>query len=249
MERKRYLECLAADAERLRAVAATDLAAEVPSCPGWTMTDLVRHVAEVYLHKAECMRSGVEPQSWPPDLTGEEPLALFDRAYRGLVAEFDVRDDDAPSPTWYPPDQTVGFWVRRMAQETVVHRFDAELAAGVPPADVPADLAADGVDEVLIVMLHHLARKWPAEFTHLLPDPGQRVLVGVPGRSWLARFDGDGVAVEPVEAPRDVRASVTGPAPDMLRWLWGRAGGEEPRLDGDPAAVDRLRKALKLVTE
>ncbi|MFC4107700.1 maleylpyruvate isomerase family mycothiol-dependent enzyme [Micromonospora zhanjiangensis] len=251
MDRKRYLECLAADAARLRTVAATDLAAEVPSCPGWTMTDLVRHVAQVYLHKTECMRSGVEPRDWPPDLTAEEPLALFDRAYRALVTEFDTRDDDTPSPTWYPPEQRVGFWVRRMAQETVVHRIDAELAAGAEPVSVPDDLAADGMDEVLIVMLHHLARTWPEEFRHLVPDPGQRVLIEVPGRAWLARFDEDGVTVEPVGTggSGEPDATVSGPAPDLLRWLWGRPGAPAPRLAGDPGAVDRFRAALKLATE
>jgi hypothetical protein len=36
-----------------------------------------------------------------------------------------------------------------MAQETVIHRVDAELAAGAPVAVIPGDLAADGIDELL----------------------------------------------------------------------------------------------------
>jgi hypothetical protein len=36
-----------------------------------------------------------------------------------------------------------------MAQETVIHRADAELAAGAPVAVIPGDLAADGIDELL----------------------------------------------------------------------------------------------------
>ena len=36
-----------------------------------------------------------------------------------------------------------------MAQETVIHRVDAELAAGEPIAPIPDDLAVDGIDEVL----------------------------------------------------------------------------------------------------
>ena len=42
----------------------------------------------------------------------------------------------------------MGFWFRRMAHETVIHRVDAELAAGLPTAHVPDDLAIDGIDEV-----------------------------------------------------------------------------------------------------
>jgi len=44
-----------------------------------------------------------------------------------------------------------GFWVRRMAHETIVHRADARHAAG-DATDIPADLAADAIDEWLTVM-------------------------------------------------------------------------------------------------
>ena len=39
-------------------------------------------------------------------------------------------DPAAPSWTWWPDDQTAGFWLRRMAQETAVHRVDVELPLG-----------------------------------------------------------------------------------------------------------------------
>ena len=43
MEASRYLQCLAADYGDLRdAASAAELTANVPSCPGWTMADLVR---------------------------------------------------------------------------------------------------------------------------------------------------------------------------------------------------------------
>jgi hypothetical protein len=40
------------------------------------------------------------------------------------------RGPDEPAWTFWPDDQTCAFWFRRMAHETVVHRVDAELAAG-----------------------------------------------------------------------------------------------------------------------
>src|ERR1700746_503207 len=58
MEESRFLQCLAADYGDLRdAASAAELTATVPSCPGWTVSDLVRHVAEVYLHKVTLMRT------------------------------------------------------------------------------------------------------------------------------------------------------------------------------------------------
>ena len=56
MERSRLLDCLAADFARLRAVVPTGPGAAVPTCPGWTVADLTRHVGEVYLHKTLAMR-------------------------------------------------------------------------------------------------------------------------------------------------------------------------------------------------
>src|SRR5205823_5763013 len=99
MEYSRYLECLAVDFARLRSVAQIDQRAVVPTCPGWSVADLTRHVGEVYLHKTAAMREGVEPEDdWPPkELAGEEPLALLDRAYSELLHEFQSRKPSDPA--------------------------------------------------------------------------------------------------------------------------------------------------------
>src|SRR5262249_10508386 len=148
--------------------AGAPLEAAVPSCSGWTMADLLRHVAVVYLHKVECMRRGTDPEPWPPDGVQDEPvLELLDRAYADLRAELLARRPEDHAFTWYGPDQSVGFWIRRMAQETVVHRVDGELAAGERPAPIPDDLAADGIDEVLVVFVEYGTTNWPDEFADL----------------------------------------------------------------------------------
>jgi hypothetical protein len=73
-------------------------------------------------------------------LAAEAPLAALGRAYGALRAEFRTRGPALPALTWYDPDQTVAFWIRRMAQETVIHRIDAELAARLPVTPVPGNL-------------------------------------------------------------------------------------------------------------
>src|SRR5262249_19609333 len=149
---------------RLRQVAARDLTAQVPNCPEWTVDDLVRHVAMVYLHKIECMRQMRNPQPWPPDTSGEPALDLLDRCYTELRAEFDARGPEAPAHPWYLPEQRVGFWYGRMAHETVIHRVDAEQALGEPLAPIPDDLAVDGIDEVLVRFLSYGSVLWREEF-------------------------------------------------------------------------------------
>jgi uncharacterized protein (TIGR03083 family) len=256
MDGSRYLECLAADYGDLRdAAAAVDLTAPVPSCPGWSVADLVYHLAEVYLHKVTLMRTGEDPEQWPPPaLKAEPPLAVLGRAYSALRAEFRARGPGLPALTWYEPDQTVAFWIRRMAQETLIHRIDAEQAAGLPITPEPADLAIDGVDEVLTRFLGYGSVAWPDEFAamegeHLAGQDGQDTITVAAGETaWTVRPSPNRVTVEN-GAAENPRAVVEGPPGNVLRWLWGRSGDDAVRLHGDPAWADYLRRMLVAVTQ
>ncbi|WP_018351820.1 maleylpyruvate isomerase family mycothiol-dependent enzyme [Longispora albida] len=236
---------LADDYDRLAAAAASaGLTAPVPSCPGWTVEDLVRHVAEVYLHKVECMRLGQQPVDWPRDFSGEEALGLLDRAYRELAAEFGSREPEEVRYTWFKPDQSVGFWIRRMAHETVVHRLDAERAAGqVSP--VPADLALDGVDEMLKVFLEGWTTMWPEDFP--LAD-GPAITVHSGGRSWTVQPGTERVVVtDGAEVAAGTRISAE--PEQLMLWLWARAGDDTVKVEGDPAGVAHLRELLAVTTQ
>jgi uncharacterized protein (TIGR03083 family) len=228
MDNARFLECLDADFRRMREVAPGHFSARVPSCPDWDVADLVRHVGQVYLHKVEMMRHGAHPEGWPPEaFRQEEPVGLLTRGYGELRAEFAARKPTDSSKTWYDPDQTVGFWIRRMAQETVIHRIDAELGAGASIAPVSDDLAVDGIDELLKVFVAYAFGKWPEDFTEALKNsPGHTFLIrtetvpGTPGVSWLVKTAPDYLTVEggPGEglagaAAPDVTVSGTRPIP------------------------------------
>jgi uncharacterized protein (TIGR03083 family) len=247
MRTERFTECLAADAARLREAVAGAATAPVPTCPGWTVTDLSGHVSTVYAHKTEIMRTGAFPgEDWSPPETGD-PLADLDRAYAELAGELAARDPAETVPSWYPADQTVGFWARRMAHETVIHRVDGELAAGLPRAPIPADLAVDGVDEVLVRFLEHGSRHWPDDFGDALRDlDGRAVRVTTTaGGSWLVRLAPDGVTVT---TDRDddeaAAATVSGDPVTVLLWLWRRGGPDGLTFGGDTALVDVLHELM-----
>ena len=257
MDSSRYLESLACDFALLRAAAtAAGLGAPVPSCPGWTVADLVRHTAEVYLHKTLAMRLGDFPaeQDWPADVAAEPPLALLDRTYADLTAELGSRDPGSPAPTWYQPEPTVGFWRRRMAQETVIHRIDAELAAGGVVSPVPAGIALDGVDEVLVRFLGFGSTAWPDEFAALRgprlesADGDDTVVVETDGATWTVRPRPDRVDVQ-AGTSGDVHAVIGADPEPLLRWLWGRGGEKEVSVSGDPAWADYLRRLLVATTQ
>jgi hypothetical protein len=137
-------------------------------------------VAEVYEHKIACTALGHAPDPWPLEWPADrDPIEWLVDAHQRLLEMFDRSGPATPSATWWAPDQTVGFWARRMAQETAVHLVDAESAVG-KPTSVDAALAVDGVDEVLVLML---AGDWSDD-----PDEaatGQRVTISTGGRNWL----------------------------------------------------------------
>lgn len=253
MRYTRFLDCLSADFARLRAVVPIDLTAPVPSCPGWTVTDLTRHLGEVYLHKTLAMREGAEPDPWPPqELADEEPLALLDRAYAGLRGEFAARKPEDPAGSWYAPNQTVGFWIRRMAQETVIHRIDAELGTGQQVAPVPADLAVDGVDELLKVFVAYSVAAWGDYFADVLASsPGRTYTVRTDGAAWRVRTGPGLFAVDDTTGDA-ADVIVSGPAADVLRWVWNREGTGEPSsvaIEGAPDAVEELRRCIVTATQ
>jgi hypothetical protein len=118
------------------------------------------------------------------------------------------------------PDQTVGFWARRMALETVVHRVDAEQARGAV-APVDAALATDGIDEILVIML---AGDWSED-----PDDalnGTSVGISAGSASWQVALERPSVEVgEPDSSPQ-------------------RAVGEVPGEGAEPrgAHIERVRR-------
>src|ERR1700722_4488609 len=251
MDDSRYLECLAADYGDLRdAAAAVELTVPVPTCPGWTMGDLVFHVAEVYLHKVAVMRTGEWPTQWPPPgAEHQAELPLLGRAYGELIAEFRARQPTDATPTWYDPDQTVAFWIRRMAQETAVHRIDAELAAGLPVPPVPDDLALDGVDEVLKRFLGYDAEDLDRlEGGHLAREGQDTIMVLAVQTAWTVRPVPPEVVGD--DGASDRAGVVIRAAPDaMLRWLWGRAGDDVVQVTGDPDWAAYLRRMLVAATQ
>ncbi len=246
MDTDRFLALLRSDGELLAGTAARDLNAPVPPCPGWLVRDAVRHTAEVYEHKLACIRLKAPPDPWPPEWPADrDPLAWFADAHGRLLEVLSGTDPATPAYTWWPPDQTVGFWIRRMAQETAVHRVDVQSAFdAVTPVD--ADLAVDGVDEVLLLML---AGDWSDEPIDVV-GTGQRIVVAAHDRSWLVTLEHQEITVQPLAAAADPAPHVTvGGAPsDVLLWLWGRVPDEAVEFAGDRSASRLFRERLAWAT-
>jgi hypothetical protein len=130
------------------------------------------------------------------------------------------------------------FWPRRMAHDTTVHRFDAELAAYSKAGGFDPALAADGVGEVVESMLQLRAAEEP------LASARGDVLVECTdtGDSWLVALEpGQVTTTRPERRPRRMDARIAGPAADLYLVLWGR-------LPLDPAEPGRTRRRQVEVT-
>lgn len=239
-----YAAHLAADVVAL-AAASTDLDAQVPGCPDWRVRDLISHVVGVYRHKVAALDAdAAPPQPEPPhdwgDLTeGEDPCDALRSAYADLRDRLDARGPDSVTWTWWPPEQTVAFWVRRMAQETAVHRWDAESAAhGVDDAgEIDAALAADGVDELLGWLT------WPWDEMPQDEATGQKVLVSSGDHSWTVTLHPTRVAV--AGGGDDAAVSLLAAEPSgLLLHLWGRPGEHGVATGGDEVALRLLHERL-----
>jgi MDMPI C-terminal domain len=131
----------------------------------------------------------------------------------------------------------------------VVHRIDAEQAAGLPVTTVPDDLAVDGVDEVLKRFLgYDFSGLGQLEGGHPADGSGQDTITVLAGQTaWTARPSPREVVVE--DGASENPCAVIQAAPDpLLRWLWGRAGDDAVRLTGDAAWAGYLRRMLAAAT-
>ncbi|MFE9775707.1 maleylpyruvate isomerase family mycothiol-dependent enzyme [Streptomyces sp. NPDC005931] len=138
-----------------------DLSATVPTCPAWTLEELVRHVGQalrwvellVRTRATEDVPIDRVPGSEGPEARGDATALdawLADSAASAVAA---LREAGPGTRVWsWSGDLTAGFWARRMTHELVVHHADAVLAAGRPVEPVAADLAADAVDEWLEIV-------------------------------------------------------------------------------------------------
>ena len=207
--------------------------APVAGCPGWDVAELVWHITEVHYFWAEIVAGRLhDPERVPPLERPEGFPALLARFRAGvehLAAVLAAADPAAPVWTW-ARQKDAAFVIRHQAQETAVHRWDAEQAAGRAFAIEPA-LAADSIDEFFE---HTAARREGAEAVggtvHLHATDGVRGVDHHRGRRRGAPGGaaGHARATPPCAAPpRTCSSSSTGAsAPGRWRTFGdaGRAG-------------------------
>ena len=211
----RYID--AESAAAAATITSLSLDARVPSCPDWSLTDLIGHLGHVQRFWARTAYAGDADPDFPAAEVGpadaEELGAWFRASTRELLDALQAVSWATPAWTWWKEDRTVGAIARHQVQEAAVHRWDAQLAAAGRPDPLPEKVADDGVDEFLWIA-RQLRGPEPIAFS--ATDTGRTFSAGTE---------------KPV-------VTVSAPASDLVLLLYGRISVDDVLVEGDRATLD-----------
>ncbi|MFF2525796.1 maleylpyruvate isomerase family mycothiol-dependent enzyme [Streptomyces liangshanensis] len=250
----RYCDEIVGQTDRLRAtLTGADLSVTVPGCPDWSLGQLARHVGGAHRWVEMLVRARATadiPEEEAPGARGPDdtdPAALdawLEEGARKTAATLRAAGPDAEVWSW-AWEHTAGFWARRMALETVVHRADAAMAAQVP-YEVEPLMAADTIDEWLRILAFAQAGGDPEAAD--LRGGGRSIHLHATDTSgdhpqgidaeWLIEFGEDGFTWR--RGHRRATVALRGPLTDLMLVLQRRLPAESDRVEvrGDAKLLD-----------
>jgi uncharacterized protein (TIGR03083 family) len=250
-----YVEAVRGESARFAsALAGAILTDPVPSCPDWEVADLIWHLTEVQYFWASIVENLLEePEEIPPFGRPNPRLLLeaFEEQSARLGNALEARQPDDRCWSWHDDGHSVGWVRRRQAHEALIHRVDAELAAG-KSSELDTDLAADGVDEIFRFSLD--LENLPDWATYEPDGTTATVALSDGSASWsmnFGRFLGSSpVSGNTYDIPALKLASLQGLPDAVIRgepadldlWLWGRGPLDPLSIDGDQSIAEKLRR-------
>jgi uncharacterized protein (TIGR03083 family) len=214
----------------VEAVAAGSLDAPVPTCPGFSVDDLAAHVGSFCAFWTHVLCEGTGRPKPAFDDAPEHRVEWLREIAHHLDVELRTTTPDTAVWTWFPPDQSAGFVTRRVANELAVHRVDAELARGTA-APIAADLAADGIEEIFVLMQHPDSAELLSPTRHTLHLHG----TDFEPSEWLVDFGPEGMTVTREHAKGDL--ALKGTVSDLEMLLYQRPTVGDVERFGDDAVL------------
>lgn len=231
-----------------------DLVTAVPTCGDWTLAELISHLAEVqgfWAHIISNRPAGPDTYAAPARPLADQLPDLLDASCHALVSA--LRDADPADTAWsWSDDHTVAFSIRRQTHEAIVHHVDGVLAIGAQLPDLEPSVAADGVDELVTVMLSGVP-EWAAfESTGatlrlIAADTTAMWNLGFGRMTGTSPDSGATYDLSAFELLADLEqptTTITARALDLELWMWGRRADDAVAVTGDPVGADRLRAAV-----
>jgi len=230
---------------------AASLEMPVPTCPEWTLLELVQHLGNSHRRWAATVAAGpadtapdeaVWRSSPAPPSDREALLGWSQESTTQLLSALRAAGRDRSCWTWWGAAQspsTSGAVARHQLQHIAVHTYDAQITVG-NPQPLPDEAALDGVEEFLFTCCSG-TDPWPHE-------PCAVIYEATEGRSWRLSLSADGARTAPIPAPGtvvstttdDAAASLRGTASDLVLVMYGRIPASSLQGKGDVHIFDQL---------
>lgn len=239
---------------RAAIAAAPGLDVQVPTCPEWTLFDLVQHLGGGRRSWADTIAAGPDAAGRVRSASHAAPagpqerealLAWLAASTQQLVDALREAGPERGCWTWWGGSQsppTCGAVARHQLQEISVHTYDAQLTVGAPQP-LPAEVALDGAEDFLSTCCA-TPSAWPHE-------PTAFDFHAAEGRSWRLTVDGDGARYTRIPAPGSTPAAgetlepagacVHGTASELVLFMYDRIPLDSLRVEGDRGLIDLLR--------
>ncbi|MFF2507557.1 maleylpyruvate isomerase family mycothiol-dependent enzyme [Streptomyces sp. NPDC058067] len=234
---------------RAAVASAPSLDVQVPTCPEWTLFDLVQHIGEGRRDWAVTVAAGPAPAKSAAEGAPAAPRerdalsAWLAESTEQLLDALRKAGPDRGCWAWWETLQsphTSGAVARHQLQQMAVHTYDAQITVGAPQP-LPDEVALDGVDEFLSTCVATTSA-WPHK-------PATADFHAAEGRSWRLSLSADGARVTVLPTPgtpdenadaEAAVASVRGTAGDLVLFLHGRIPLDLLQVDGDREVFDQL---------
>ncbi len=218
------------------ALAGADLAVPVPTCPGWDVGRLLRHLGGAHRWAEETVRTRAsEPPAEEffgdlPDYTDKDLGFLGPWLNEGagrLAATLRSAGPDARM--WTPvPGGTAAVYARRFTHEAAIHRADATLAVGAPYV-IDAEVAIDAIDEWMEIVSLPMNLDEHPRLKELL-EPGRTLHLHAidaepeAGAEWLVDLTGDSISWR--RSHEKAAVAVRGPLTELLLLIYRRRSAD-----------------------
>ncbi|WP_062435361.1 maleylpyruvate isomerase family mycothiol-dependent enzyme [Herbidospora daliensis] len=220
-------------------LAGADETTEVPTCPGWTLKQLFRHVGRGDRWSAQIIGDRIGEYLDPREVRDGKPPADVEGALAWFregpaILRNAVEEIGPETYVWtFSGPRPAEWWVRRRLHEATMHRADASFALG-RPYDLAPDLAADGIEEWIDTVASSRPTLDPEVTVHLHTTDTEG--------EWMLRGEEDRVVWELGHGKGDL--AVRGPATDLFLALLNRREGDL-EIFGDAAIWTSWREKAR----